>query len=157
MKIKTLAMVAIGAMGMFSLNVSAQEMKPLTPEMAKAKVMDGSKIPVSLTGKPGDPVNGKKVAINRKKGNCLACHDMPIPDQAFHGNAGPDLHGIGRRYTAAELRLRLVNPKIINPDTFMPAFYRDYGFTRVLKKFQGKTILSAQEIEDVVAYLVSIK
>jgi len=157
LNIKTLAIIAVSAVGLLSTSVSAQEMKTLTPAMAKAKIVGGTNIPVSLTGKPGDPVNGKKIAINRKKGNCLACHNLPIADQPFHGNAGPELHGIGSRYTAAEFRLRLVNPKVINPNTFMPAFYRDYDFERVLKKFQGKTILSAQEVEDVIAYLVSIK
>jgi len=113
-------------------------------------------IPVSLTGVPGDPVKGKKLAINRKKGNCLACHAMPIPEEQFHGEVGPDLHGVGSRMTEAELRLRLVNSKALNPDTIMPAFHK-VALNRVLKKFKGKTILGAQEVEDIIAYLITIK
>ncbi len=97
------------------------------------------------------------MAINRKKGNCLACHNMPIPEQSFHGETGPDLNGVGSRYEIGELRLRVVDPKVINPDTMMPAFYRADGYHRVAKKFQGKTILSAQEVEDLLAYLMTLK
>ena len=113
-------------------------------------------IPVSLTGVPGDPVKGKKLTTNRKKGNCLACHQMPIPEQQFHGEVGPDLSGVGSRMTEAELRLRLVNSKALNPDTIMPAFHK-VALNRVLKKFKGKTILGAQEVEDIIAYLITIK
>jgi len=126
-------------------------------EFVAFKVVDNQSIPQSLTGKPGDPVNGRKVAINRKQGNCLACHKMPIPEQQFHGEVGPDLASVGNSYSEGELRLRVVNPKIVNPDTFMPAFYRPYGLHRVAKNFQGKTILTAQQVEDVVAYLQTLK
>ncbi|MEG3620363.1 sulfur oxidation c-type cytochrome SoxX, partial [Magnetovibrio sp. PR-2] len=114
-------------------------------------------IPVSLTGVAGDAVNGKKVVIGRKKGNCLACHMMPIPEQQFHGMTGPDLNGVGDRMDEAELRMRIVDPKIIDSDTMMPSFYRTADLHRVLKKFEGKTILSPQEVEDVVAYLKTLK
>jgi sulfur-oxidizing protein SoxX len=113
-------------------------------------------IPVSLTGVAGDPAKGKKLAVNRKKGNCLACHAMPIPEQQFHGEVGPDLSGVGNRMTKAELRLRLVNSKALNPDTIMPAFHK-VALNRVLKKFKGKTILGAQEIEDIIAYISTLK
>ncbi len=129
----------------------------MAEEFVAFKVVDNESIPESLTGKPGDPVNGRKVAINRKQGNCLACHKMPIPEQAFHGEVGPDLATVGRSYSEGELRLRVVNPKIVNPDTFMPAFYRPYGLHRVAKNFQGKTILTAEQVEDVVAYLQTLK
>ena len=121
------------------------------------EVVDGSSIPQSLTGTPGDAKRGREVAINRKLGNCLACHKMPVPEQSFHGEVGPELGGVADRYSEGELRLQVVNSKLINPDTIMPAFYRTEGFNRVLKKFQGKTILSAQDVEDVVAYLVTLK
>jgi sulfur-oxidizing protein SoxX len=111
----------------------------------------------SLTGKPGDPDNGRKVAINRKKGNCLACHTMPVPEQPFHGRIGPPLTGIGARYTPEQLRLRVVNPKVVNPNTIMPSFYKTDGYNRPLKKFADGTILSAQEVEDVVAYLTTLR
>lgn len=113
-------------------------------------------IPQSLTGKSGDAANGKKVVINRKKGNCLACHVMPIPEQQFHGLTGTDLNGVASRLDEASLRMRMVDSKVINPDTMMPSFHKT-GQHRVLKKFQGKTILSAQEVEDVIAYLMTLK
>ncbi len=120
------------------------------------EIVDGA-IPQSLTGKAGDPVNGRKVAINRKKGNCLACHVMPVPEQADHGEVGPPLNDVGSRFSAGEIRLRIVNPKVVNPDTIMPAFYRIHGLHRVQKKWKGKTIISAQDVEDIVAYLVTLK
>ena len=127
------------------------------PKLSKYKIIDENSIPKSLTGKKGDPANGRKLAINRKKGNCLACHVMPIPEQSYHGKVGPDLNGVASRYDEGELRLRIVNPKVINEATIMPAFYRNDGFHRVLKKFNGKTIISAQDVEDIVAYLMTLK
>ena len=121
------------------------------------EVVDGAAIPQALTDQAGDPAKGREVAINRKKGNCLACHIMPIPEQSFHGEIGPDLNGIAGRYNEGELRLRVVDAKVLNPDTIMPAYYRSDGFHRVLKDFQGKTLLSAQEVEDIIAYLQTLK
>jgi len=126
-------------------------------ELVKYMVDDESSIAQSLTGKPGDAAAGREAAINRKQGNCLACHAMPIPEQPFHGQIGPDLTGIADRYSEGELRLRVVDSKIINPDSFMPAFYKNEGFHRVLKKFQGKSILTAEQVEDIVAYLLTLK
>ena len=81
---------------------------------------------------------------------------MPVPEQADHGNIGVTLYGVAKRYKIGELRLRLVNPKIVNPDTIMPAYYRTEGLHRVQKKWQGKTIISAQEVEDILAYLMTL-
>ena len=122
---------------------------------AEYKVVKNT-IPKSLTGKAGDPKNGRKLAINKKKGNCLACHVMPIPEQQFHGEVGPDLSEVGANLTVPEMRMRLVDPKVLNEGTIMPSFLKA-GKTRVIKKFAGKTILSPQEIEDVIAYLVTLK
>lgn len=114
-------------------------------------------IPETLANQPGDPERGRAVAIDRKRGNCLACHQMPIPEQPFHGKIGPPLFGVGSRYTADQLRLRIVNPKLVNPMSIMPAFYKADGFERVTDKFEGKTILNGQEIEDIIAYLQTLK
>lgn len=124
-------------------------------DLAKAKVGDG--VPKSITGKPGDAKIGRATAINRKKGNCLACHTLPAPEQADHGNIGPSLSDIASRMSAAEMRLRIIDPKIVNPDTIMPSFYKKTGFHRVQKKWQGKTVLKAQDVEDIVAYLLTLK
>ena len=126
-------------------------------ELAAYEIEDEISIPKPLTAEAGDPVRGRAIATNRKKGNCLACHVLPIPEEQFHGETGPDLHGVGSRYDAGELRLRVVDPKVVNADTMMPAFYRSTGLHRVIKKFEGKTILTAQEVEDVIAYLMTLK
>ena len=121
------------------------------------EIVDDVAIQKSLTGVAGDAVNGRKVAISRKKGYCLACHAMPIPEQQFHGETAPTLYGVGNRLNEGELRLQLVNSKVTNDSTMMPSFYRTFGYNRPLKKFVGKSILTAQEVEDVVAYLKTLK
>ena len=123
---------------------------------AASDKMVNNTIPQPLTSKPGDPVNGKKVAIHRKKGNCLACHTFPVPEQQFHGEVGPPLDDVGSRLKAAEIRMQVVNPKVNNPDTIMPAFYIN-KYHLAQKKWNGKTMLSAQEVEDVVAYMLTLK
>lgn len=111
-----------------------------------------------LCGLKGNPANGRKLAVKRKKGNCLACHQMPIPEQDFHGNIAPPLVGVGSRYKEGELRLRIVDIKQINPMSLMPGFYRHPDkLNRVKKQFQGKTVLASQEVEDIVAYLSTLK
>lgn len=111
----------------------------------------------SLTGKPGDPNAGAKVAVDRSLGNCLGCHAVPIPGEPFPGNVGPDLAGVGARLTEGQLRLRLVDPKRVNEATSMPAFYKVDGLNRVATKFAGKPMLTAEQIEDLVAYLMTLK
>lgn len=152
MGVKTLAVMAVGVSLSFAVATSA-----VAAEKLKYTIKGGDSISKSLTGKSGDAKNGRKLAINRKKGNCLACHEMPIPEQAFHGKVGPSLMGIAGRMSEGEMRLRLVDPKVVNPDTIMPAFYKNAGFTRVMKKFKGKTMLSAMQIEDIIAYLKTMK
>ena len=112
----------------------------------------------ALTAQAGDPAAGRKVFMNRKLGNCLACHaNEDMSDQSFHGEVGPALDGVADRWEAAELRGIVVNSKMMFEGTIMPAFYKDDGFERNLKKFQGKSILNAQQVEDVVAYLLTLK
>jgi len=144
------ALCGAAGIALAAANASAEQ-------IVRYKIVDDASIPQSLTGKPGDPARGRKVAINRKLGNCLACHQMPISEELFHGAVGPDLSAVGSTLSEAEVRLRVVNPKIVNPDTIMPAFYRTEGLHRVIKKFQGKPMLSAQQVEDVVAYLMTLK
>lgn len=111
-----------------------------------------------LCGLTGDPGRGRALAADSHAGNCLACHQMPIPEEMFHGTVGPPLDAVGARYTAAQIRLRIVDEQQVNPMTIMPGFYRDPTLAnRVADEFWGKTFLTAQQVEDLVAYLVSLK
>ena len=119
---------------------------------------DYGEISASLTGVAGDPVAGKKVSTNRKLGNCLACHvNDDASSQSFHGEVGPELNGAGSRWSEEELRGIVTNSKNTFEGTIMPAFYSTENGVRTLKKFVGKTILSAQQVEDVVAYILTLK
>ncbi len=119
--------------------------------------MKNHSIDTALCGLKGNAENGRKLAIDRKKGNCLACHVMPIPEHDFHGTIAPPLNGVGARYNEGQLRARIVDIKQINPMSLMPSFYKHPDkLHRVAKKFQGKTVLSAQEVEDIVAYLKTL-
>ncbi len=153
--LRALATLAVSATFAVALSAFASAAAPV--ELVKYEIKDGTSIPKSLTGKAGDAKKGREIAIHRKKGNCLACHSLPIPEQSFHGDVGPDLQGVAGRYSEGELRLRLVNAKAVNEDTIMPAFYKKDGLNRVMKKFEGKTVLSAQDVEDIVAYLMTLK
>ena len=119
---------------------------------------EDNEVTASLTGVVGDAANGRKLFMNRKKGNCLACHvNSDMSEQSFHGEVGPELDGVAARWNNAELRGILINSKMMFEGTIMPSFYWDSGYERTLKKFVGKTILEAQEIEDVLAYLSTLK
>ena len=115
-------------------------------------------VAVSLTGAPGDPVKGRAVFANRKQGNCLACHtNSEMSDQSFHGEVGPTLDGVGDRYEEAQLRGILVNSKNTFEGSIMPSFYRLVNGVRTMEKFEGKTILTAEQVEDVLAYISTLK
>jgi sulfur-oxidizing protein SoxX len=120
------------------------------------EIVDGG-IPAALTDVPGNAGRGRQIVRDQSKATCLICHAMPIDEEPDHGQIGPPLDGVGSLYSAAELRLRLVDPKAINPETIMPSYYRTHGFTGVLERFRDQSIYSAQEIEDVVAYLLTLK
>ena len=119
-------------------------------------VVENDGIAQPLTAAPGDVARGEKVLVDRELGNCLACHGAAV-DAEFFGTTGPTLLGVGARLTTAQLRLRVVDPKRINPATMMPAYFRATGLQRVLPALVGKTILSAQQVEDVVAFLATQK
>ena len=119
-------------------------------------VVENDGIAQPLTTAPGDVARGEKVLVDRELGNCLACHGAAV-DAEFFGTTGPTLLGVGARLTTAQLRLRVVDPKRINPATMMPAYFRATGLQRVLPALVGKTILSAQQVEDVVAFLATQK
>ena len=124
---------------------------------SKVKFEDGA-VAIALTSDAGNAAEGRKAFSNRKQGNCLACHvNADMPEQSFQGEVGPPLDGVADRWSEAELRGIVTNSKMTFEDTIMPAFYMDSGFTRPLEKFEGKTILSAQQVEDLVAYLLTLK
>jgi sulfur-oxidizing protein SoxX len=114
-------------------------------------------LPQSLTGARGDPARGRAIVVNRQVGLCLLCHSGPFPEERFQGNLAPDLRGAGARWSEAQLRLRIVDSSRINPATIMPAYYRTEGLTRVAPAWQGKPLLSAGQIEDVVAFLLTLR
>lgn len=121
-------------------------------------VFEDGAVSASLTGVAGDPAAGRDLFKSRKLGNCLACHqNTEMTDESFHGEVGPSLDGVADVYTEAELRGIVANSKMRIEDTIMPAFYVNAGFERALEKFDGKSILTAQEVEDVVAYLMTLK
>lgn len=113
-------------------------------------------IPASLTGAPGDAVRGRALVVERSN-TCILCHSGPFPEQRFLGDVAPSLAGTGSRWSEGEIRLRLVDASRLNAGTIMPSYYRIDGLSRVGRAFQGKTILSAEQIEDMVAYLVTLR
>jgi L-cysteine S-thiosulfotransferase len=117
----------------------------------------GDAIPASLTGAPGDAARGKAIVASRQTGLCLLCHSAPLPEEKFQGTIGPDLKGAGSRYTEGQLRLRIVDSSAVNPGTVMPAYYRLDGLERVAPAFRGRTVLTAEQIEDVVAFLMTLR
>ena len=126
------------------------------PLLLAGKAVGDEGIPASLTGAKGDPARGRAIVANRQVGLCLLCHTGPFPEERFQGNLAPDLREAAR-LTEAEIRLRLVDPARVNPQTIMPAYYRSDGLTRVAPAYRGKPVLTAEQIEDVVAYLLSLK
>jgi sulfur-oxidizing protein SoxX len=114
-------------------------------------------IPVSLTGAAGDAARGRTIVGNRQVGLCLLCHTGPFPAEHFQGNLAPDLAGAGARANAGQLRLRIVDASRLNPTTIMPPYYRTDGLSRVAASFRGKPILTAEQIEDVIAFLSTLK
>jgi len=119
-------------------------------------VVVGDAIPASLTGARGDAARGRALVVERSS-TCILCHSGPFPEQRFQGDVAPSLAGSGLRWSEGELRLRLVDASRLNAATIMPSYYRIDGLSRVGRAWQGKTILSAGQIEDMVAYLVTLR
>jgi len=120
-------------------------------------VIDGDAIPAPLTGAAGDPVRGRSIVTNRFVGLCLLCHSGPFPEAPQQGTLAPDLKGAGTRWSIGQLRLRIVDSPRVSPDTIMPAYYRIDHLQRVAPQFRGKPVLTAGQIEDVVAFLATLK
>jgi sulfur-oxidizing protein SoxX len=116
----------------------------------------GDAIPRSLTGAAGDPARGRGLVLDRSS-TCILCHSGPFPETRFQGDLAPNLKGAGSRWSEGQLRLRLVDASSLDPATIMPSYYRVEGLVRVGAAWRGKPILSAEQIEDIVAYLASLR
>lgn len=131
-----------------SFAANAQEPRPYT--------ISGDAITESLTGKAGEPARGRALVVERAS-TCILCHSGPFPEEKFQGDLAPNLAGSGSRWSEGQLRLRLVDASRVNPATIMPSYYRLDGLERVGPAWRGKPILSAEQIEDIVAYLVTLR
>ena len=120
------------------------------------RVVDGG-IPVALTAIPGDAMRGRDIASNRQVGMCQLCHQVPASNDRFQGDIATSLAGAGTRWTASQLRLRMVDSRGVNADSVMPAYFKVDALHRVGATWRDQPILNAQQVEDVVAWLVSLK
>jgi sulfur-oxidizing protein SoxX len=126
----------------------AQSLRPYT--------VAGDAIPEPLTPARGDATRGRALVVERSS-TCILCHNGPFPEQKFQGDLAPSLGGTGARWSEGQLRLRLVDASSLNAATIMPSYYRVDGLTRTGPSWRGKPILSAEQIEDIVAYLVTLR
>lgn len=121
-----------------------------------ASAYPNDEMTASLTGAKGDPVRGRALVANRQVGLCLLCHSGPFPEERFQGELAPDLRSAAH-LTEGQIRMRLVDPRKANAQSIMPAYFRTEGLTRVAPAYRGKPLLSAEQIEDVVAYLMTLR
>ena len=126
-------------------------------EAPNAVTVEGDAIPRPLTAQVGDAAQGREIAFGRDRGNCIVCHVMPAPDDRPHGDVGPSLRGVAGRLSEGQMRLRLVDGRRLNPASLMPSYHRVDGLTRVARQYTGKPVLTAREIEDVLAYLMTLR
>jgi L-cysteine S-thiosulfotransferase len=119
--------------------------------------VSGDAIDRPLTARPGDAARGEALVADRRRSLCLLCHAGPFPEPHAQGTLAPDLRGVGARLSEGQLRLRVVDMRRVNPASIMPSYYRIEGLRRVAAPWQGKPVLTAEEIEDVVAFLVTLK
>jgi len=129
---------------------------PAGAEALRPYTVVGDAIPQPLTGIKGDVARGRALVVERSS-TCILCHNGPFPEQAFQGDLAPNLSGSGARWSEGQLRLRLVDASHLNAATIMPSYYRIDGLARVGASWRGKPILSAEQIEDIVAYLVTLR
>lgn len=129
---------------------------PAAAQVAQFSVTDDA-IAAPLDGRTGDAARGAAVMRSRETANCLICHSIPDPSERFMGDVGPPLAGVGSRLTEGQIRLRLVDPTILNAAAIMPPYHRVDALVRVDERWRGRPVLGAQEIEDLVAYLATLK
>jgi L-cysteine S-thiosulfotransferase len=147
---RLLAQLLVAALGAATL--PADGMAQVVPY-----VVTGDAIVAPLGGYIGDASRGRRIVLDRSVGNCLICHEVPEPTERFMGDLAPKLAGVGRSLTIAQLRLRVVDQSRLNAATIMPPYHRIDGLVRVAPQFRGKPVLTAQDVEDVVAYLATLQ
>ena len=132
-----------------------------TPATRGAEAVDfkvvGDAIPAPLSPVPGDAQRGRALVLDRRKGLCLLCHSGPFPEERFQGNLAPSLAGAGSRWNAGQLRLRVADPKRLNPDSLMPGYHHHRPLQQVAAAQRGQPIFDAQQLEDVVAFLQTLR
>jgi sulfur-oxidizing protein SoxX len=140
---------------------AAVAMKIIAAEVGPATLVSfrvvGDGIPEAIGGVAGDADRGRALVLARESANCVLCHALPDPGVRFSGNVGPPLGGVARTLSVAQLRLRVVDDMRVNPKTIMPSYYRADGFDRVAAAYRGRPILDARQVEDIVAYLATLK
>ena len=140
---------------------AAVAMKIIAAEVGPATLVSfrvvGDGIPEAIGGVAGDADRGRALVLARESANCVLCHALPDPGVRFSGNVGPPLGGVARTLSVAQLRLRVVDNMRVNPKTIMPSYYRVDGFDRVATAYRGRPILDARQVEDIVAYLATLK
>ena len=129
---------------------------PADAQTLRPYAVVGDAIPKPLTTTPGDVARGRALVIERAS-TCILCHSGPFPEVRFQGDLAPGLAGSGSRWSEGQLRLRLVDASSLNAATIMPSYYRLDGLHRVGSPWRGRPILSAEQIEDIVAYLASLR
>jgi sulfur-oxidizing protein SoxX len=147
---------AASAQGFSAQETEAQSSRGSDAQPVRPFAVVGDAIPESLTGKPGDATRGRTLVPERTS-TCILCHSGPFPEARFQGDLAPGLNGAGARWSEGQLRLRLVDASRLNPATIMPSYYRVDGLERVGPSWRGKPILSAEQIEDMVAYLTTLR
>jgi sulfur-oxidizing protein SoxX len=152
--------MAVRALALLAAGLAAAALAP-APARGQAQAVRyavaGDAIAAPLEGASGDAARGRAIIVNRNVGLCLLCHSGPFPEERFQGSIGPDFRGAGARLSQGQLRLRIVDAGRVKAESIMPAYYRTEGLQRVAPAFRGKPVLSAQQVEDVVAFLATLR
>ncbi len=153
------ALRIVGVTILFSLGMADAQTPPSTqpPTQLQAFKITENAIAAPLGNLTGDAARGRAIVANRQVGLCLLCHAAPITEERFQGNLAPTIDGVGSRLSEGQIRMRMVDSRQFNPQTIMPSYYSIGDFARVGSNWKGQTILNAQQIEDVVAYLVTLR
>ena len=131
--------------------------RALLAAVVVASITRGGPAVAQSVGVASSAVVGDAIVADRQVGLCLLCHTGPFPEERFQGSLAPDLGGAGARWSTGQLRLRIVDGRRLNPQSLMPAYHRVDGLRRVGAGWQGKPVLAAQQVEDVVAFLATLR